>query len=366
MSSLEAVDWRLRYVNSINIARLYRRRKEFDEAERYYQRAFDTTLGVRSESDLIYTNICLAQLNHERGCEDVARTHWLRAAFHWAAAIVPEAIGARVAGALTGLRLGGGKVDIERIAEIFVDIISRYFPDLDRTDSPDEEAPAILPLERLDPQDRVDVELAAGCLGWGVLAIFRAVKARSLGQWNRRLRILLRRLAASLSGCPELERAGSLVVDDRFGREMPVARVELLGSCLRLGVPRMVFEGTMTRFDRRERPLPELRLRLRLGVGVDHVERVGTRASVVFKRYRPPVTLSVRESLIVLRLVSEQPDGVLLETVAEDLAQEIDPESLLWMVFGMEKSRILHLYSSENIDGMERLVPDSVRTGTLL
>lgn len=364
VSAEEIADWRLRYVNAINIARLYRRRKEFDSAERYYRQAFATTLGVRSESDLIYTNICLAQLNHERGREELALVHWIRAALHWVSATVPEALGARVVGALTGLRLGRGRVDIERVAEIFTDILLRYFPGPDPPEFSDEEAPAFLRLDRLDREDRAGVELAVGCTGWGVLVFPGTLNVRSLGPRSSRLRIVLRRLAAVIAECPDLDRAGSLVVDDRFGSDLPATRGELLESCMRLRVPRMIFEGRTTWFDWKESGPHEMRVRL--GPGVDHVERTGDRVSVSYKRYRSPVTLSVRESLIVSRLVSDRCEGMSFERISMELSSEIDSEDLRRLLLDLEELRIVHLYLSEDGNGLERLVSDRVRTGTLL
>ncbi|MBI3424301.1 MAG: tetratricopeptide repeat protein [Acidobacteria bacterium] len=95
-------DRRLQYVNSINLARLYRRRQEFEQAEQYFNAAFSTTLGARSESDALYANLILARLAAERGNHREAFSAWMRAGLHWAASNAPEAVGARVVSSLLG------------------------------------------------------------------------------------------------------------------------------------------------------------------------------------------------------------------------------------------------------------------------
>ena len=90
LGSLEKADWRLMYVNAVNLARLYRYSGDWGLSEEYYQRAFRTTWGVRSESDSIYTNICLALTAHGMGDPDRAFSFWIRAAMHWVACARPE------------------------------------------------------------------------------------------------------------------------------------------------------------------------------------------------------------------------------------------------------------------------------------
>jgi hypothetical protein len=60
-------DFRLEYVNRLNLARLYRKCGELGLAERYYSEAFDTTSGVRPVTDLIYVNVTRAILYGEQG-----------------------------------------------------------------------------------------------------------------------------------------------------------------------------------------------------------------------------------------------------------------------------------------------------------
>jgi tetratricopeptide (TPR) repeat protein len=89
-------DWQLTYVNMMNQARLYRILDDKQRALDYYRRAFDTTLGLRSESDSIYANVCLGRLFADRGEIPEAFVCWMRGGLHWASASIPEALAPRV------------------------------------------------------------------------------------------------------------------------------------------------------------------------------------------------------------------------------------------------------------------------------
>ncbi len=88
-------DYKLQYINCINTARLYKKIKNFDKAFEYYNKAFDTHLGNRSESDLVYQHICWAGLYEDAGNIELAYLHWVRAATYWVAVEYPEAVSKR-------------------------------------------------------------------------------------------------------------------------------------------------------------------------------------------------------------------------------------------------------------------------------
>ena len=85
-------DYHLTYINALNTARLMRRKGKLDEAESYYQLAFSTNAGVRSESDLVFKNASEAFLQELRGRDDLACAAWVRTACHWLAMDLPEAL----------------------------------------------------------------------------------------------------------------------------------------------------------------------------------------------------------------------------------------------------------------------------------
>ena len=83
ISGLPEPDWRLGYVNAMNIARLRRRLGDFDEAEAGYSRAFGMIPCPLSDSLSIYRDVCLAGLDGERGRHADALTGWTRAGLRW-------------------------------------------------------------------------------------------------------------------------------------------------------------------------------------------------------------------------------------------------------------------------------------------
>src|SRR5262249_2597935 len=78
-------DFALAYVNAINQARVYKSLRDWHNAGIYYEKAFAVTWGLRSESDLVYTNVCLARLFEAQGRFEAALLAWVRAALHWLA-----------------------------------------------------------------------------------------------------------------------------------------------------------------------------------------------------------------------------------------------------------------------------------------
>jgi len=76
----------LKYVNFINIARLYKKTKEFDLSLDYYNKAYnEISGGGYATSDYIYYNMNLGSLFEASGNNKLALNHWIKAAMHWLA-----------------------------------------------------------------------------------------------------------------------------------------------------------------------------------------------------------------------------------------------------------------------------------------
>ena len=76
----------LKYVNYINIARLYKKTKHFDASFDYYKKAYrEISGGGYSTSDHIYYNMNLGSLSEAAGNTENALMYWLKAAMHWLA-----------------------------------------------------------------------------------------------------------------------------------------------------------------------------------------------------------------------------------------------------------------------------------------
>ncbi|RUR19056.1 hypothetical protein ELY21_05900 [Legionella sp. km535] len=76
----------LKYVNFINIARLYKKNKQFEQSLNYYQHAYrEINEGGYSTSDHIYYNMNLGSLFEAAGNPELALHYWVKASLHWLA-----------------------------------------------------------------------------------------------------------------------------------------------------------------------------------------------------------------------------------------------------------------------------------------
>nr|MBP9708569.1 hypothetical protein [Oligoflexales bacterium] len=90
----------IRYINSLNLARLYRLKEDFLESKRYYDLAYDSISDLYSETDHVYRNVNYASLFEGESRLDEALVYWTRAALHWLSMQYPESLGWRAARAI--------------------------------------------------------------------------------------------------------------------------------------------------------------------------------------------------------------------------------------------------------------------------
>ena len=283
-------DYRLEYVNSINIARLYRRHNQLDLAAEYYERAFATTEGARTESDLVYTNVCMARLDGARGRALDAFHAWLRASLHWLASDVPEAIGWRVLSAILGRKAVPASTPTEQVAGALAGLLaaSAEAAGIGLSPAP-QRAPAFVRADRVHGA----AAEALGAPGFSVLVTREPFSSALAGPCHDALAALVAGLASAAAGAPEIANAPAILVDDGFGREMATTREGLIATCLRLSIGRARFTGDSV-------PIPAVcRLGVRLGPAVSRVEFSGEEGLVHFKRYLPPRLLSGAEAAVV-------------------------------------------------------------------
>ena len=95
-------DERLVFVNSLNLARLYRYKRDWESAEHRYRRAFATAEGCPSDTDRVNEELCRGRLAEDREDWATALDATFRAALYWVAADCPEALNWRVQSLLLG------------------------------------------------------------------------------------------------------------------------------------------------------------------------------------------------------------------------------------------------------------------------
>jgi tetratricopeptide (TPR) repeat protein len=120
-------DFRLTYINSINQARLYKKVKDYENSSFYYEKSFSTTLGNRSESDLIYTNVCRAMLYQDKNEIEKSFQSWLRASLYWVSIQYPEAVGWRTLSGITNKRLDANQDVIESTSGALLEHLLKHY-----------------------------------------------------------------------------------------------------------------------------------------------------------------------------------------------------------------------------------------------
>lgn len=346
-------DWRLIYINSINIARLLRRAGDYEAAGRYYDRAFATTLGVRSESDTIYTNVCRARLRADRGEMRESFIYWLRASLHWVSSTAPEALGQRVAAAIVSRGLSTTEGLEENVSASLVSLLldSAGKSSLVRADLPAElhdlEALPAPSFVRADGAPKAAFEqsvsaLAAG--GLGLLLTREKLPTVFSGANHLRLRALLYDLLKRLSPEAIFEGARSILVDDRLGREIPADALELLEACVRLSVPKVVFGSVEVELDAARREGLERLSRVRIGAAVAGVELGGEVPYVTYKRYMPPKPISSTAS----RIIASLDDCLSMQELAKRVCPAESFRAFADAVRSLERERLLEVYLTED------------------
>jgi tetratricopeptide (TPR) repeat protein len=347
-------DWRLEYVNAINLARLYRRREEYDAAEACYRRAFETTLGARSESDALYTNVCLARVAALQGRPTEAFWGWLRAALHWVASSTPEAIAPRVAKAIVGRILPpGGDLPEAISSALFTALLSSTKTSaltplmaLTIRDSVLEKSPIPVFL-RADSvrEEQASVASVVGARGWGVLTTSMQAPLQFTGMQHRRLRALVAEICTRLCPSAGWQNTPTLIVDDQFGREVPENAPEMILTGLRWNAPNIIYEDNVIVLDQKVRSRFDQALRVRLGDAVAKIERHDSQDCIVFKRYLSPRAVSGKERQL-LSLLDDHPSiGELWRRTGQQGAFE----DFIATVRALERSRVVVLSLANEI-----------------
>lgn len=318
---LRPPDHRLSYVNALNLARLYRRSGDREAARHHYRRAFATVDGVRSASDAVHREVCLAQVAADREEEYRRR---LRAALYWLSAEVPEALAWRVVVAVLGRRperdeaMAGTADTVDAVSAALAERLAAaagVVEDGVVEDGPGPAGPVPL-FGSLETLRDFRPRWAASGAGWSVYGGPETLRPAGAPDpdGHRPARLALRGLVHRLllAECPatDLADARLLAVELGDGRGMRHGSAAAYGCALR-GVPVLhtpsgpVFLDEVTRAGMRER------MRVRLGPAVERVERKGPGARVHFRRYRPVLRLSAEQTALVERALAGAPLGEL-------------------------------------------------------
>jgi tetratricopeptide (TPR) repeat protein len=299
-------DYRLRYVNSINIARLHRRANRFDLAESYFEQAFETTAGARTESDLIYTNVCQARLYSGQGQGVAAIRAWIRATLHWLSADAPEALGWRVLSAIVGRKATAADTSPEEVAQALFANLSKSaeLSGVNLSSNPSAGQCVFVRAERAADAPF----LAIGAEGFSILLGNRPAAGNG-GAFRGPQRDELAGLALALIGgicnAGDLLENVTILIDDRLGCEMAATREEIVDTAVRWNIGQTCWGGHSIPISSELRAELLRKAAVQPGPAVARIDCRPAGAMVRFKRYLPPRILSTDEASAVTRLVQE-------------------------------------------------------------
>lgn len=295
LAEQKAVDWHIRYINSINLARLYKKTGAYDLARTYYLTAFEVNNSLKVESDLLYANLCFAQLEERQENHKTAFIFWLRTCLHWLSNEAPEALAPRVAQAVLARVLSdrGGSVEAisAQLKQALLASAQRMHIRIEPWEG--ETYPSFCRIERVEePPD-----IALGTAGIGVMASSNAGQSVYEGVHYCSLQALCYRVLCSL--LPDLVGYRSIYTDSQFGNELPVNAKELIASCIRHRVGKVVFGEKKYSFSESEQMRFLMSSKIAICPAIASVDRQKDQIRVYFKRYRTPVLLSGLEKWVL-------------------------------------------------------------------
>ncbi|MEX2568117.1 MAG: hypothetical protein WD431_19370 [Cyclobacteriaceae bacterium] len=333
LSQQKNFDWHILYINSINQARLYKKIKDFELAQTYYLKAFEVNNGLKVESDLLYFNFCFAQLEELKGNNNRAFIFWLRSSIHWLSNEQPEALAPRVAQAILGSGLSSKGVSVESISNQLKKALLSICRKMNLVFEAFESSGTIT-FSRIERADE-NPEMALGTAGLGIMASSKVVRSVYNGPEYNSLKGITHRILCLL--LPELKNYKTVYTDSQFGNELPVSSQELISSCIRYQVSKIIFGEKKYLFTNKEQFDFLLSSKVRICQAIASVNRGENKLIVYFKRYRRPMTLSKTEKLILENIHLYSNVSSIYETFKKD-------ESILEVLRRMEEKRLITIF----------------------
>jgi hypothetical protein len=315
---------------------------------------------LRSETDFININLTLALLNEERQQPEEALQCWLRTALHWLSSEVPEALTPRAAAILVKRESGGtGFFDPEKFsAAIYTRLVNAArrskIPAIVRAleNLPGEiYSPVFCRVSRLE--ERTAIKGAAGTAGLSIIASAEQIPVGFSGNESLRLRGLVYHLLRAIQPDTLLAQVQTLAIDDRLGQEIPATASELLESCLRLGINRLIFDSQTYQLSDSEKVPMQSECTVQLANGVQSLHKAEDYIKVSFKRYRPAEVFTGQAANILERLAKGP-------VSYRELDYYPGPVASLTLLRSLELERVVYLDLGEEANVLQRLVSGRV------
>lgn len=290
IGDMEETDWHIVYINSLNLARLYKFTGELDKSEEHYFSSFDTSFGIRSESDQVLVEISIAQLRQAQENHNAELIHTLRSAINFLAMKCPESIAPRVANAVLSRPFYVLNFDVDMIAAKFAERLQLCGLELPQSHK-------LVECSFVKARDYfTEYEAAASNLeaqliyGIGLYTSKEHIGSVYLSPNYLKLEQLVLFHLISEGLC--IEQGEGIIVDDMFGIGIPANSLEMAVSCF-------YNERESFIFNKRTMLLNNLKDQLQIFINPAvkaFVRDVDGCITVIFKRYLSPMILTPRES----------------------------------------------------------------------
>lgn len=292
-------DWHIFYINSINLARLYKKVKNYSDAELYYRKAFEVNTHLKSESDLLYSNICFAQLETLKENLKTSLIYWLRACIHWLSNEIPEALAPRVTRAIIKktFSTNGEKVEAisRKLHDNLLEVARRVKIGLPSIDKGADDI-SFCRIENASGHP----EIAIGSLGIGIAVSRKIEPSFFYGiEYNKLKKYTYQFLCHLL---PTLPHYNSIYSDSQYGNELPSNSRELISSAIRYDISKIIFGTKKYPLSKIERKELFLSSKLELNPAIAGIEIRNKSSILSFKRYKSPIILNRLETEILCNI----------------------------------------------------------------
>ena len=141
----------------------------------------------------------------------------------------------------------------------------------------------------------------------------------------------------------------SIIIDDDLGYDIPTTIPELLSSCIRLEVPRIVYGKNIIEIDDELHSNLVRELWVKFTGVFEKIVSTGTENYVSFKRYYPPKIISQEESKVLALLNQRMP----IEKMQKRCNMKFS--NLIKLLRRLEQSRIIKLYLPDDLGYAKKL-----------
>ena len=330
LEQMEIPDWHVLYINSINQARLFKKERALDASQAYYKKAFHINDFLRVDSDLVYFNLCMAQLEELKENSYTAFILWLRTCMHWLSMEMPESIAPRVAQAIMKKRLSNKSENINTISNQLLAELKRLAENNDyKIGTTCKKHIAIKQLEKSDLRPE-----------WGIgrdgVGFFTSSEEASLNYtsvaYNQLNNVVIDLLQQIL---PELKNFSTILIDSQYGMEMPTNGKEILLASIRNEVEHLSFNSKSYFLNSENKTQTLMKSNVRVSPAISHITKREGEITCHFRRYRKPYTLSQTEKEVIGALTKNSTVEELLSRV-EDLTTQ--------SMFDMQEKSLLNIY----------------------